>query len=97
VRTCIVCGCTDDFACVDGCSWTKKIGKSEGICSACPIPVPAKKLTVAQQLERKRRTKDTQNLARKRRELEEQLSQVEIDYDVTVESLRDFEDAMAGR
>lgn len=96
MRTCIVCGCTEDLACVDGCSWTKTIGRNEGICSACPVPVSAKKLTVKQQLERKRRTNDAQQLACKRRELVQQLSQVEIYYDVTVESLRDFEHAMAG-
>lgn len=38
VRTCIVCGCTDDFGCASGCQWTHKFGKDRGLCSACPAP-----------------------------------------------------------
>lgn len=30
IRACSVCGCTDDFACPDGCSWV-----APNLCSAC--------------------------------------------------------------
>lgn len=32
VRSCRVCGCTDDRACPGGCSWV-----DEGLCSACAV------------------------------------------------------------
>lgn len=34
--TCIKCGCTEDRACPEGCSWTFLNRKTnEGLCSAC--------------------------------------------------------------
>ena len=37
VRDCIVCGCTDDDACDEGCSWV-----SYDLCSACVVRTPAR-------------------------------------------------------
>lgn len=31
---CVVCGCTDERACAEGCSWTVNNGEC-GVCSAC--------------------------------------------------------------
>jgi hypothetical protein len=40
-RWCRVCGCTDEFACAEGCTWLER-----DLCSSCispwpPAPVPA--------------------------------------------------------
>jgi hypothetical protein len=34
IRTCRICGCTDDHACPEGCSWVE-----EDLCSACELKV----------------------------------------------------------
>lgn len=35
IRTCIVCGCTDDAACFLGCSWISEV---DDLCTACDTP-----------------------------------------------------------
>ena len=54
MRTCIVCRCTDERACEEGCHWVRHIGRNEGVCSACPDPVPSKALTAKQRAQRKK-------------------------------------------
>jgi len=54
MRTCIVCGCTDELACDGGCHWTRKIGRDKGLCSLCPEPVDGKELTKYQRASRKK-------------------------------------------
>jgi hypothetical protein len=39
---CVGCGCTDDDACPDGCSWLRADQDAgEGVCSNCPEHVEA--------------------------------------------------------
>lgn len=35
IRTCIICGCTDDTACSTGCSWISEV---DDLCTACDTP-----------------------------------------------------------
>lgn len=41
VATCIACGCTDDRACPDGCSWLRiDYRNRRGVCTNCPEALP---------------------------------------------------------
>jgi hypothetical protein len=35
---CIVCGCTDDHGCLDGCWWQSVRGRLVPLCSSCSAP-----------------------------------------------------------
>lgn len=41
IRTCIVCGCTDDQACPTGCSWISEV---DDLCTACDTPEARRQL-----------------------------------------------------
>lgn len=99
MRTCIVCRCTDDMACInsDGaCHWSRAIGKNAGVCSACPDPAPLTKLTPAQRVRRRVLTGHVATTDVRRRKLLEQVQTSNDVYESAIENLREFEHTMAG-
>lgn len=97
MRTCVVCACTDEMACEEGCSWQKLIGKTKGVCSACPIPQPGPKLTKDQRARRKELAGLVSRLDGTRRLQLRYYVEAQRSYERTVEQLRDFERAATAR
>lgn len=98
VRTCIVCGCTEDLACVDEingpCSWRKLIGRDKGVCSSCPLPVDARRLTAAQKRERRELAEKVGRIARHRRLMAQNFRTASESYDQVADQMRYFEISM---
>lgn len=97
MRTCIVCACTDEMACDDGCSWVKLIGKSKGLCSACPAPANTQKLTKELRTRRKVMAGLVSRLDGTPRLQLRYFRQAQQSYEQAVEQLRDFERAAGAR
>jgi hypothetical protein len=96
MRTCIVCRCTDERACEEGCSWARKIGKNEGLCTACPDPVSPKKLTAKQRAQRKKLSARVFHRDQVLQYSIDRAHRARDEFERGVEQLRDFERAMAG-
>lgn len=96
MRTCIVCGCTDDLACstedlVGACSWTRTIGRDRGVCSACPEPLPSRQLTPTQ---RAARAKHAARIRRIRNQVDYSIKRLHAEsdsYERAREASREFE------
>lgn len=96
MRTCIVCRCTEDRACEEGCSWARKIGKNEGVCTACPDPVPPNKLNPKEREQRKKLSKRVFHRNQVMLYSIDRAHRAQDDYERGREQLRDFERTMAG-
>jgi hypothetical protein len=99
MRTCIVCACTDDLACVDplhdgACSWVKLIGKTKGVCSACPVPLSSNRLTKEQRARRRDLVEKVQRINGHRRMQFNHARSAQEGYEMAVQQLRDFERAV---
>jgi hypothetical protein len=97
MRTCIVCGCTDELACEEGCHWAQLIGKTKGICSSCPTPARNEQLTKEQKARRKLLASRIANLDGTRRLQLTYFKKAQESYERAVEERRDFERAAGAR
>lgn len=95
MRTCIVCGCTEDLACVDEmegpCSWKKHIGKDKGVCSSCPIPINARRLTAKEKRERAELADKVQRIAQHRRLMAQNFRAASEGWESAADQMRYFE------
>lgn len=96
MRTCVVCRCTDERACEEGCSWARKIGTKEGVCTACPDPVASSKLNAKQRGQRKKLIKRVYHRDQVMLYAIDRAHRARDEFERGVEQLRDFERAMAG-
>lgn len=96
VRTCIICRCTVERACEEGCSWALTIGRNEGLCTACPVPVPAKRLTPKQRAQRKKLEKRVFHRDQVLQYSVDRAHRARDEFERGVEQRRDFERTMAG-
>lgn len=96
---CVVCGCTDDLACMDDivgpCRWAKTLTRDRGICSACPAPVPTRKLTLKQRTARKELADKVRRIEQHRRMQMNNARAAQEGYELAVEDLRSFERKLA--
>lgn len=99
MRTCIVCRCTEDLACVDDvdgpCSWKKLIGKNKGVCSSCPTPISARRLTAKERKERDELAEKVARIEQHRRLMAQNYRSAQESYETVADQMRYFELNMA--
>lgn len=88
---CIVCGCTEEFACEGGCSWAARYTKDRGVCSSCPIPVPESMLTKIQKRRRQALTSILAKVDRRARATIDKLKVELVLRSTAAQDMRNFE------
>jgi hypothetical protein len=88
---CVVCGCTDDVACKDGCSWAQVLSPGRGVCSQCPCPAPPSTLTKLQLRRRQALMSIVAKSDRRRRATIDKLKVELVLHETAVTDLRNFE------
>ncbi len=92
MRTCVICACTDELACPEGCHWVEILSPRVGRCSMCP-PLSKAKLSKAQRADRRRLRLIVRNTDRRRRTLMRDYIRAMGDYMDAVNERREFERA----